>query len=70
MGSRWVTSLVKDEPIERGNLTILTGTMLLTCTTSELVEGYKGVEIAQPVLDASVELETDDAGKAGVQIGA
>lgn len=69
VASRWVSSLSKDEPIERGNFTILTGSCILSCTTAEPVTGYQGVE-AGPILDTTVEVETDLPGKAGVQIGA
>lgn len=69
VGSRWVSSLNKDEPIERGNYSILTGSCLLTCTTSEPVTGLVGVE-AGDILDTSVEVETDIPGKAGVLTGA
>jgi hypothetical protein len=69
LGSRWVSSLNKDEPIERGNYTILTGSCLITCTTSEPVYGLVGVE-AGSILDVGVDVETDIPGKAGVQTGA
>jgi len=69
IASRWVSSLSKDEPIERGNFTILTGSCILSGTTSEPVDGLIGVK-AGPVLDVGVETETDIPGKAGVIIGA
>jgi len=69
LASRWVSDLTKDDPISRGNYTILTGNCLLTCTASEQVEGYKGVEV-DPNIDVTLELETDIPGKAGVQTGA
>jgi hypothetical protein len=67
VASRWVTQLVKDEPIKTGNYTILTGSMLLTCAMSEPVTGYKGTPIT-PVMDVDLELDSDTAGKAGVQV--
>lgn len=70
VASRWVSGLTKDEPNRDGNRTIITGTMLLTCTTSEPVEGLQGVEIQEPVMDTTLDLETDEAGKSGVQVGA
>lgn len=69
VGSRWVSSLNKDEPIERGNFTLLTGTCLLTCTTSEPVDGFIPVE-AGSILETTLEVETDIPAKAGVTTGA
>ena len=69
VGSRWLSALNKDEPIERGNYSLLTGSCLLTCNTSESVHGIRGVE-AGSIIDANVELETDVPGKAGVITGA
>lgn len=69
VGSRWVSALNKDEPIERGNYSILTGSCLLTCKTSEAVPGIIGVE-AGNITDTTVEVETDIPGRAGVEIGA
>jgi hypothetical protein len=70
VASRWASGITKDEPNNDGNRTIITGTMQLTCTTSEPVEGVTGVEIAAPVMDTELEIETDSAGKSGVQVGA
>jgi hypothetical protein len=67
VSSRWVTQLVKDEPIKTGSYTILTGSALLTCTVSEPVTGYKAVPVA-PILSTDLELESDTAGKAGVRV--
>ena len=69
IGSRWVQSVNKDETTERGNLSVITGSIQLTGTTSEAVEGYKGTEGAK-VFDIGVDIETDEPGKAGVEIGA
>jgi hypothetical protein len=68
VASRWVSQLAKDEPIKTGNYTILTGSMLLTCTVAEQVTGYKGVTV-EPVFNADLELSTDEPGLAGVQVG-
>jgi len=69
VASRWVDQFNKDEPIERGKLTILTASCLLTCSTSEDVEGYTGVQ-AGDIVDVTVQLETDIPGKAGTETGA
>lgn len=70
IGSRWVTDLAKDEPTELGNLTMITGSLVLTCTATEPVDGYEGVTVKDPVMDSTLEIETDLPGKAGVQVGA
>jgi hypothetical protein len=67
VASRWVSQLAKDEPIKTGNYTILTGSMLLTCMLSEPVTGYKGAPIT-PVVNVDLELDSDTAGKADVQV--
>lgn len=68
VASRWVTDLDKNEPVEDGNYTIITGSMVLTCSTSEPVYGYKGIE-AGNIADVSVEIDSDEPGKAGVITG-
>jgi len=68
LASRWVSQLEKNEPIKQGKVTIITGSMLLTCSTSEPVEGYIGIE-AGNIVETSVELETDAYGKAGTKTG-
>jgi hypothetical protein len=69
VGSRWVSAMNKDEPVEMGNYSILTGSCLLTCTTSEPVPGYVGIQ-AGNIADTTVEVETDLPGRAGVETGA
>lgn len=68
VGSRWLQSLTKDEPLEKGNFTVITGSMVLSCSAKEPVDGYSGV--AGEVIDIGVDIETDATGKAGVQTGA
>ena len=68
--NRWVTDLTKNEPLELGNATMITGSAVLTCTATEPVDGYEGVTVDEPVMDSTLEIETDLPGKAGVQVGA
>jgi len=68
VASRWVNQFNKDEAIERGNYTILTASCLLTCSTSEQVQGFTGVQ-AGNIMDVTVEIETDTPGKAGARTG-
>ena len=66
---RWISQLQKDDPIKTGNYTILTGSMILTCSATEPVYGYTGETLADPIYNMDLELEGDTAGKAGVQVG-
>jgi hypothetical protein len=68
VASRWVSQLMKDEPIKNGNYTIITGSMMMTCTTVEQVTGYKGATVT-PIFDVGLLIETDATGEAGVQVG-
>ena len=66
---RWITDLKKDEPVEEGNVTLITGSAVLRCAATEPVDGYEGVA-GDKIFDASIEVETDLPGKAGVITGA
>ena len=68
VASRWVSRIEKEQPINDGNYTIITGMMTLTCTTSEPVYGYVGIQ-AGNIVDVDVQIETDEPGKAGVITG-
>jgi len=68
VASRWVSGLAKDEPIERGNYTLITGQMSLTLATSEAVLGYDPIE-AGNIIETTLQLDTDEPGKAGTITG-
>ena len=63
---RWIGQVRKDEPEVTGELVALTGTMLLTCSTSEEAGGDPGVTGAHTI-DTTVDLEGDDVEKGGVK---
>ncbi len=67
VGSRWVPTITKDNPIRYGQLVTLTGTMGLTCTKDEQVLGAVGVPFS--VIDVTVDANEDPVGKAGVIVG-
>jgi len=69
IASRWVSGLEKDEPIERGNYTLITGQMALTLTTEEVVLGYVS-KPAGEIMETSLQIDTDEPGKAGTKTGA
>ena len=62
---RWVGQIRKDEPEPTGEYVMLTGSMMLTCSTSEEASGDPGVTGAA-IIDTTIDLEGDDIEKAGV----
>lgn len=62
---RWVGQIRKDEPEPTGEYVMLTGAMMLTCSTSEEANGDPGVTGAA-IIDTTVDLEGDDVEKGGV----
>jgi len=68
IASRWISNLAKDEPIKAGLYTVLTGSMLYTCVTQEDVYGYTGTTVT-PIMVTDLEISSDEAGIAGVQVG-
>jgi hypothetical protein len=66
---RWIGTVEKDQPLERGELVVLTGEMLFTCKIEEPVTGV--APTASESIDTTVESYQDeegdpDGGKAGV----
>ena len=64
---RWVGQIRKDEPEPTGEFVMLTGAMMLTCSTSEEANGDPGVTGAA-IIDMTVDLEGDDVEKGGVKV--
>jgi len=69
VANRWIESIQKDAPLERGSLVVLTGLIPFTCTLDEQVEGDLGVAAVPPVFDTEIQPNEDDYGKAGVLTG-
>lgn len=58
LGSRWLESFQKDEPVERGELIVITGNARLTCTIDEQVLGDQG-QVAEGGIDLELDIESD-----------
>jgi hypothetical protein len=67
VSDRWVGQIRKDEPEPTGEFVMLTGAMMLTCSTSEAANGDPGVTGAA-IIDTTVDLEDDDVEKGGVKV--
>ena len=64
---RWIGQWRKDDPEPTGELVLLTGTMLLTCSTEEEAGGDPGVSGAKEI-DVTVDIDGDDVEKTGAKI--
>lgn len=62
---RWLSQAKKDDPIPAGELAMLTGSMVLTCSVSEAAPGDPGVSGIKTI-STIVDIEGDDVEKAGV----
>jgi len=74
VASRWIGNINKDDPLPRGKLVVLTGTMQLTCKIDEQVSGETPVSAVAPAFDTEIEVyQTDsataDEAEAGVLTG-
>jgi hypothetical protein len=67
VASRWVPTITKDNPTRFGQLVTLTGTMGLTCSKEEQVQGDIGIPFN--VIDVTVDANEDPVGKAGAIVG-
>ena len=67
VADRWVGQIRKDEPEPTGEYVMLTGAMMLTCSTSEEASGDPGVTVAA-IIETTVDLEGDDVEKGGVKV--
>lgn len=64
---RWIGQVRKDEPEPTGEFVLLTGTMVLTCSTSEEAPGDPGVSGAK-IIDTVVDIDGDDVEQTGVEV--
>jgi len=74
IANRWVSDIQKNEPSERGELVILTASMILTCSANEAVSGEtaQNVDAGGTVQPTTIDVDlivNDDTneGKAGVE---
>lgn len=66
VASRWVDQIEKNNLEDKGELNVLTGSMILTCNTDEEVLGEVGVPLK--TIDGNIAIDGDDTGKAGVKV--
>lgn len=64
VSNRWISEMVKGQPIPRGESVVLTGSMFLTCNTVEIVDGDTGFEGTEN--DITIGIDGDDVQKTGV----
>jgi hypothetical protein len=68
ISNRWVGNVEKDDPVVRGQYVVISGGAQLTCSTTEAVDGDPGVEVTDPILDVTVDIDGDDNEKTGVTV--
>ncbi len=66
VADRWISDFQKDEPVQRGELLVLTGTCNLTCKASEEVTGETPIEGNK--IDTDFSIEGDLGDNAGVSV--
>ena len=67
VAERWISQAKKDDPIPAGELAMLTGSAVLTCSVSEQAPGDPGVDGAKTI-DTIIDIDGDDTEKAGVKV--
>ena len=65
LSNRWISRISKDEPLPRGEMVVLTGSMELTCRAAEAVTGATGT--VGGIFDVTVDIDGDDVERAGVR---
>ncbi len=66
VSSRWIDQVQKDQPIDRGELVVLTASMFMRLRTSEDITGESGT--AGDIQEVVVDIEGDEVEKTGVII--
>lgn len=64
VANRWVSRMQKDDPENRGEYVLLTGSLDFTLRTVEQVDGDKGT-VTATIYDVTVDQDGDDVEKAG-----
>lgn len=67
VAERWLSQARKDDPIPSGELAMLTGSMVLTCSISEEAPGDPGVDGVK-AFDTNIDISGDDIEKTGVNV--
>ena len=65
MSNRWISNIQKDDIQEMGGLVTLTGSLDLTCRTSEQPRSVSGT--AAKIFDTEIDIDGDDVEKTGVK---
>ena len=66
VADRWVNQIKKDEPITDGQFAIITGSMVLTCTSKEPALGDTGIIGPKGIL-TNIDIQDDDIEKTAVE---
>jgi hypothetical protein len=66
IGTRWIDSVKKNQPLPRGEYIVLTGEMLFTCVMDEQATG--AASTTGEGIGTEVEIDEDTTGKAGVEV--
>lgn len=67
VSDRWLSQVKKDDPIPAGELAMLTGSAILTCSVSEQAPGDPGVGGAKTIATI-IDIDGDDIEKTGVEV--
>ena len=67
VSNRWIDQWQKDDPVDKGEYAILTGTMFLKLRTAEQIVGEEAVTGGN-LQDVTIDIEGDDTEKTGVVI--
>jgi len=68
VSNRFIANINKEDPLPRGEVVVLTGTMNLTCVVDEEILGDLGTTVPVPIYDSTIELNDDSVALTGVQI--
>jgi len=66
VSSRWIGQISKDNPVPKGEVVMLTGSAVLTCTMEEQVLGEVGTPANE--FDTVVDIDGDDVEQTGVRV--
>lgn len=67
VAERWLSQVKKDDPVPAGELAMLTGSMVLTCSVSEEAPGDPGVSGVK-TMSTIVDIDGDDIEQTGVNV--
>lgn len=70
VANTWVSRVEKNDPLDRGEFLLLTGSMNFTCRASEDITGdpLEAEDAGGKVIDTTVDVDGDNVEKTGVQV--